>query len=301
MPLAFRAHWRNCYASDDVSALMDADIRAIDALEDALQPLDEDTAHIRQLITCFESCHHRALRHAEIISAAIAAGHTDKGPGRRPGGSRHPAEEIWQNACTALRAWVQGRPGMASGLKIGNLSAEQLLSGLGLWSPLKAWQVSKVADKIAQYLDPATMWRGYSVFAEPAGAREAKFLAATRAARIHDTVGGEPAEIGLAVVIDGLEACCWSFASNLFVVLEAIGGEPQARTPLALCARNIKLAPIRPRMAVMANTPYAWSCEEPPGGPLVDRQLLDTLGPRTPTKAWLAASFAKTIRLQLDL
>jgi hypothetical protein len=42
--------WRNCGGQPDDQA------RAIDAMEDALGPLDENARHMRYLITCLESC-----------------------------------------------------------------------------------------------------------------------------------------------------------------------------------------------------------------------------------------------------
>ena len=48
----------------------DAEVLEIDSMEDAITPLNEQTARIRALITGFELCYHEA----EYIAKAIGAG-----------------------------------------------------------------------------------------------------------------------------------------------------------------------------------------------------------------------------------
>lgn len=59
-----RPYWQNCFISDDNK---DKELVDIDAMEDSLPPLDDDTVRIRQLITRFESCYHEADKQAELI------------------------------------------------------------------------------------------------------------------------------------------------------------------------------------------------------------------------------------------
>ncbi len=69
-----RPCWQNCIVSDDKRYLEDKELLAIDALEDVISPLDDETAAIRQRITCFESCYHEADKEAEMIVQAIGLG-----------------------------------------------------------------------------------------------------------------------------------------------------------------------------------------------------------------------------------
>ena len=86
-----RPCWDNCCITPS-----DDEIRRIDDMEDALQPLSADIKRIRRLITCLEMCHHKAERRVTLIVEAIADGKTSKGPGTRPRGSRHPVEMDWR-------------------------------------------------------------------------------------------------------------------------------------------------------------------------------------------------------------
>ena len=293
--------WRNCLAPGQAP---DEEILALDAREDSLTPPNKDTEHIRGLITSFESCHHKAERQAQLIVEAIGTGHTGKGPGRRPPGQVHPVERIWRNSCDVLSAWCAGSPDELLGRGVGGLSGDDLIGHLGERTPIKVWQVQRVVDKIARYLDPTTMWQSGGVIdatrpdADPEP--DAEFRQRTRETIIHDTLDGQPAEIGLADAIDHLEPCHWNFVGNLAIVLRAIGGDLCPETPLAFCGRNIVLTPIRERMRVVANSLRAF-CEGREAGAEVDEGILHTLGDKTPVKRWLAASLEKTLRLQLGL
>ena len=118
--------------------------------------------------------------------------------------------------------------------------------------------------------------------------------------RIHDTVDGQAAEISLAVAIDLMFPCNWSFVDNLEIVLGAIGGELQSTRPLAACARNIRNAPIRERMRTVCRTLQS-ALQNQRSANDVDGALLEMLGDITGPRRWLVASLDKTIRLQLGL
>lgn len=276
----------------------------IDAMGDALGPLDDDTAHIRDLITSFESCHHKAERRAELIIEAIGSGRTTKGPGRRPAGQKHPLEQVWQTCCDVLSAWCCGSVAEVINLNVGDLSGRELIAYLGERTPLKVWQVERVLERVRKCLDPATMWEDGWVIdvvgADVDPEEDAEFRHSTRATTIHDTVDGQVAEITLADAIDHLQPCNWNFLQNLAIVLRGIGGELSSDTPFAACARNIKLTPVRQRMRIISNSLKAF-CRGSREGLNVDANILELLGGRTPVKRWLAASFEKTLRLQLGL
>jgi len=116
---------------------------------------------------------------------------------------------------------------------------------------------------------------------------------------VHDTVDGQDAEVTLASAIDSLEPCHWNFVGNLVIILKAIGGDLFPKKPFAVCARNIKLTPIRGRMKIVSNALRAFCEGEDMPKEIDTTAILRVLGARTPAKHWLAASLEKTIRLQL--
>ena len=65
---------------------------AIDAMEDSIAPLDDNTVHIRGLIPRFSSCYHESDKEAEMIIQAIGSGQrpleSKERPPRRKGYSR---------------------------------------------------------------------------------------------------------------------------------------------------------------------------------------------------------------------
>ncbi|MFC1639352.1 hypothetical protein ACFL3B_01155 [Gemmatimonadota bacterium] len=307
---------RECWANCGVDA--DEEMLAIDRLEDELSPLPENTRRIRKLISTLELCHHKADRWVTNIVEAIGEGDSSKGLGTRAAGELHPAERDWKNAWSALSAWCTGQPAAAVEFKIGDRSASALLSKLGQRSTLKEWQVQRAIERIREFIGwPLSMQQEDSayVFLEECGAdweppgdatcpefyREHEdFWKQTIKTRIHDTVNGEAADISLAVAIDLLFPCNWNFVNNLDVVLGAIGGELHPAQPLAVCARNVRLAPIRERMQTVCKT-LQYSLRNQRSEKNVDSTLLELLADLTAQQRWLVASLDKTIRLQLGL
>lgn len=271
------------------------------------QRMDTASLHIRNLIGQFESCHHKAERRLELLIDAIGAGATDKQPGRRSSPGPHPAEQAWQAACDILRAWQADEPQRVAGTHVGSISAGDLLKGLGEKTRLKAWQVDRVIERIDNFLHPDHPYEMMACdlgdYGEPGGRpltdrynRDADPLGHTRTTLIHDTVDGQPQDISLALAIDLLMPCHWEFPDNLLLVLRAIGGRLHGDRPFAACGRNIRLSPLRPRAqrVVAALDVFSGTSSGP-----ADTDLLRRLGDATPLRRWLAASLAKTLRLQL--
>jgi hypothetical protein len=184
-----------------------------------------------------------------------------------------------------------------------------LLQGLGEKTRLKAWQVQRVVARIDSFLHPDRRYEmlvcDLGDYGEPGGRplanrfqHEADLLAQTRQTMIHDTSDGQPHAMSLGLAIDMLMPCHWDFPDNLLLVLRAIGGERHCRRPFAACGHNIRLSPLRPRAQQVIAALDVFSGKSAGSG---DAAILRRLGDCTPQKRWLAASLAKTLRIQLHL
>jgi len=284
----------------------DAEVLEIDRMEDAIAPLDEETTKIRQLITGFELCYHEADKEAEYIAQAIGAGYCPERSNERPPQRKKELE----NSRQILSKWCENPVISGLELDVGGISADDLLSCIGPPTPLKVWQIERIVDKIIEALDQSRPYHNMVLdlgdYGEP-GANPVgehykdslNFVKKTVETVIHDTVDGHEAKISLAMAIDMLEPCNWDFVGSVFTILRAIGGDLHPARPYACHQRNLKLSPLRDRLETISNTLGAfWKPEEKTEN--IDNDVLASLGALTPVKRWLAASFDKTIRLQLE-
>ena len=301
-----RPCWQNCVLPDDQSSLNDKELGEIDAMEDSLAPLDDDTVRIRWLITCFESCYHEADKQAELIIKAIGSGQPPTESDERP--PKRKAE--LHNSRDILWAWCEDRFDKVKDRDVGGISADELVSFIGNRTPLKVWQVQRVVEKVTFALDPSQPYHNMALnvgadgqqLAEPIGGHykdHSEFLTQTIETVIHDTVGGQKAQISLAIAIDRLQPCNWNFARNLAIILKAIGGDLHPGKPFACCERNVLLTPLGDRLKIISNTLRAFR-QGRETDKQIDGNILALLGTSTEVKCWLAVSLDKTIRLQLD-
>ncbi len=307
-----RPWWRNC------ASQADAEILAIDRMEDDLSPLPDGMTGIRELIASLEMCHHKAERWVHNIIEDIGSGQTVRGLGTRSHGASHPVEQTWQNTCAALAAWCAGCPAATIDLSIGKAPASELLAHLGQRTPLKEWQLQRVVARIRSFVSwprpPHDASARYVGILESGSDYEsvlrtecpdyysehADFWLATVDTTIHDRLDGKESEISLGLAIDMLMPCNWNFVANLQIVLGAIGGALEPEHPFAACDRNIRLVPIRGRMGTISSTLEAFYRDSAPNDE-ADREVLALLGEPTQARRWLVASLDKTIRLQLQL
>jgi hypothetical protein len=213
--------------------------------------------------------------------------------------------------------WCAGSPSTAVDLLIDDVPASHLLACVGERSPLKEWQVHRVIERIRSLIhwrhspdDPMSeyVWillgggeyeLAYRSHCPDRYREHGDFWLTTVRTIIHDTEDGDEAELSLGLAIDMLWPCHRMFVENLRIVLEAIGGKLHPEVPFAACGRNIGLLPICRRMEIVANTLDVFcGARESDAG--LDEESLGLLGEPTEEKLWLAASLAKTIRLQLD-
>ncbi len=296
---AARPCWRNCSGADD------EEVRCIDAMEDALGALDEQTIQIRRLITLFEACYHEADKEAEFIAAAIGLGHCPPRLNERPPQRKRELE----NARHILSSWCRNPASRSRERDMGGIEARELLGFLGEPNPLKLWQVKRVVDRVSHALDPDLPYHNPALnvgdHGEPGtgdvgghGQRDASFWRQTKETIIHDTLDGHESRISLAFAIDLLMPCSWDFVESLATILKAIGGDLHPHRPMACCARNVRLSPLCDRLWTISRTlDVFWKGEATAGD--IDRCILASLGAPAPVKRWLAASLDKTIRLHL--
>jgi len=301
-----RPCWQNYVALYDESLLADKEILAIDAMEEAIEPLDEETTKIRGLITGLEACYHEVDIEAERIIKAIGSGQCPPESNERPPKRKKELEDCYQ----ILSRWCEDTSVKDIDSHLGDISAEKLLSYIGQRNPLKVWQVERIVDKITEALDRSRPYHMMVLdlgdYGEP-GARPvgdyykdaAEFLEQTKETVIHDTVDGREAKMSLAMAIDMLEPCNWGFAGGIVTLLKAIGGELHPERPYVCHQRNLKLNPLCDRMRTISNTLGAFWKEERTDQ-IIETEILVSLGEVTEVKRWLAASLDKTIRLQLE-
>jgi len=304
MKKEIKACWGNCGALDDENLLKDAEIAAIDALEDSLSPLDEDTTALRALITRFEYCYHEADKEAEMIIGAIAAGKPPVESGERPPQRQRDLE----NTLTILSGWCQGDTSTCVGLEVDGVSADELCECLGDTSPVKVWQVQRLVDKLRQSLEGGECYYNLVLNIDGYGnpiehhpeehyADHVDFLEQTNATMIDYEFNGEPDQMSIGLAIDLCSPCNWNYGNNLIVMLNAINGKLKADRVFAPCCFNKELTPLRGRLKTLSNTLRAY-CEGKAEGDDIDHDMLTLLGDKTDVKHWLAASLDKTIRLQ---
>ena len=304
MAKELRAVWANCLGVDDASYLEDKEMAAIDAMEDSLTPLEEETVAVRALITRFEACYHEADKEAESIVKAIGTGRCPPESNERPA-QRKPELESCRDI---LKAWCDDAVDKVKSIDMGAISADELFDFIGQRTDLKIWQVQRIVDQVNQALDPKSLYhtiflnmRDYGVQdAEPPEEHykdDADFLKQTVETIIHDTVDGRQGKISLALAIDLLRPCNWNFVNNVVIILKAIGGDVHPDKPFACCSRNLNLSPHRNRLKSISDTLRAfWQGNEIIQN--LDSDILEALGEKTDIKRFLAASLDKTIRLQ---
>jgi len=296
--IAAGSWWQNCGVEPD------AEMLEIDAMQDAIAPLDEQTTRIRELITRFEACYHEADKQAELIVGAIGSGQCPEESHERPRQRKKELEDCYQ----ILSRWCADTAVKDIDSKLGDISAERLLSYIGEANPLKVWQVERIVDKVRSALEPDRPYhmmvfdvREYAPEALPPGEHykdAAEFLEQTKDTIIRDTVDGREAKMSLAMAVDMLEPCNWDFVGSIITLLKAIGGQLHSERPYVCHQRNLKRSPLCARLEAISNTlGVFW--KEGNSTEDGDANLLTVLGSVTPEKRWLAASLDKTIRLQL--
>jgi hypothetical protein len=172
-----RPCWQNCSGADD------DEVHLIDAMEDSLGPLDEQTIQIRRLITLFEACYHEADREAEFIAAAIGAGNCPQRSNERPAQRKKELED----ARDILSTWCRNPAANAIDRDLGAIRA---LSKCGKWNGLWIGSVKLWTPIIRITIWPWTSepmasrvratWENTTGIVRPSGSRPGKRSSTTR-------------------------------------------------------------------------------------------------------------------------
>jgi hypothetical protein len=291
--------WVNCCDLEDNEFLSDQERIAIDRMQASLEPLNANITAIRQLITRFESCYHEADKEAKLIIKAIGSEQCPTESDTRP----PQRQKELENAKDILSAWLDQTLDKVTNLKIGDISANELIFFLGKQTPLKTWQTQRIVDKIGQVLNPNEPYYNLALSGEAPPESYYKdnldYLRKTREIIIHDTVEGQKAEMSLAIAIDLIMPCHWDFVGYLCAILKAINGQLAPAKPLTCCARNLYLSPLFDKLKTISDTLGAY-CHNREIQGNIDRNIYTLLGEKTAVKCWLTASLDKTIRYQLN-
>jgi len=302
-----RSCWQNGGVLDEKRLLEDKELLGIDAMEDSIGPLDDNTVHIRGLITLFSSCYHEADKEAEMIIRAIGSGQRPVESKERPPQRKREL----QNSLDILSAWCEGDSDKCKALDVGGIPADKLLGYLGKPTDLKVWQVQRIIDKLKLALDRSCSYHNMALdidgYGQPIDLKADEyykdhldFLNQTTAAMINYTLDDKKSQMSLAMAIDFFRPCNWNFVGNLVIILKAIDGDLQPDKPFTPCCLNSKLTPLRNRLRIISNTLKAF-CEGREQEKDMDGDIPALLGAKTDQKHWLAGSLDKTIRLQQGL
>jgi len=285
-----RSWWRN------LGEYRDAEIERIDAMEDALGVLLEDARTIRQLIASLEMCHHKAKRRVANLLQAIGEGRTAKGPRLPKGEPLRPEQVRWRALADVLDLWVTQVPHEDALDELPHHAAaiRDFYHRLGEFSSLKAWQIEHIRLRILDHVFPFVHYKSIERDEPDSDSRRQ-----TLAQRL--VTSGPPGaktDFSLAGAIDNTVPCNWNFEANLRLVLSTIGGNGEMSGIWAAHGCNLRFNPLREEMMALAAALGDFVADRSPGE---RAPLVEPLGDPAPLKKWLAASLAKTIRVEMSI
>lgn len=298
--ISLRRHWVN------VSSIPDEEILEIDRMEDDLKfrnPKEKENAYlIRRYITRFERCHHKALQRLHKLIQAIGRGKLENYKKSKKERQQNQAVQQWKNAWKILEAWAKDSDNNVKDLSYNGIAAHELVEEIGTRTPLKEWQVQRLADRIHCFLtydnllDDEFEW--HELEKEPQYYRDdPEFYNETKNTIIHDTLNGKLREWSLTLAIDYFNPCNWNHTQNLIQLLKVINGNTHPEKPLIICNQDSDLHPyyedfFRIEKALKAYWDETYEPED------INEEILKTLDQKSPIKLWLVRSLQKTLKTQ---
>jgi hypothetical protein len=297
--ISLRHHWIN------VSSIPDEEMYEIDRMEDNLKfktlKEKENIYFIRRYITRFEKCHHKALQRLYKLILAIGRGKLDIYQKSKKERQQTQSVQEWKNAWKILEARVKDSVNNIKDLSYNGITAHELMKEIGTHTPLKEWQVQRLADRIHGFLTEYNLlddeFKYHELEKEPQYYQDnPKFYNKTKNIIIHDTLNGKPREWPLTLAIDLFNPCNWNHTQNLFQLLKVINGKTHLEKPLIVCIQDFDSHPNYKDFLIIEKTLRAyWDGTFKPEN--INKEILKTLGQKNPIKFWLVRSLEKTLKL----
>jgi len=307
-----RRHWVNVVSRPDASIL------EIDALEDGLRfmsDVEKSRAYeIRQAITRFEWCHHKALHRLHLLVRSIGELRYIAKPSSPEEKRADRDVKQWFNALRILRAWVDNDADSVDTVLFCGIPSAEFVSHIGERNPLKEWQVSRLADRLQyDFLNFDKNEGEYIPFSAGSHSicsneEETRFYDQTVGVKILDTQDGNPREWDLGTAIDWFALCCWNYSQNLVTILQVIQGQSHLDVPLIQCGQDFVRHPnyrdfVEMKHALRAywDVEYHWGIASGDKPSLSPKDIFDILGEKSAVKIWLVRSLERTLSFPVSV
>jgi hypothetical protein len=302
-------HWRNCDFETS-----DAEIARIDALEKRLRTEEHNQAlKIRRLITSFEACHHNSLRWAERIAQAIAEGVIPPTSGRKR--SAHPVSIAHLNLREFLINIADDDMEEHHHGEIPGIDTKSVVESFRNLPQRKRWLITLILDNLEKHLYDAglipamrtednRMFAGANLDVEKEEEASVYFLGYAVYYRYYKDMvirmvdDMHPSEkerwVPLLLAVQFANPCSVNYFQFVSVLLDMLGGKEDLEFPFPFCGHYSKSQYLAIRKTIRAYQSFLAR-----DGDTGDAGLFGRLDDEDLSRRWLAASFEKTLRLQL--
>jgi len=300
-----RKHWIN------VTAEPDASILDIDRLEDTLEFENEEIREkiygIRNAITRFEFCHHKALHRLFILIHSIGKLEYLIKENTKEAKINNEDVKQWMCAYKILKAWTNDDMQSVQKITFFDMTSTDLVSNLGIRSPLKKWQVSRLLEKMFfEFLNFDGDEGEYRYFTNGEAefqnnSTELEFYRQTMNVTLEELNNDLLGEMNLGKLIDLYFLCNWNYKENLISILQVINGNTQSIRDIVVCSLQFDKHPsfneflsVKKALRAYWDEDYRSQFSEQ-NFKSIDSDVRETLGVKTPIKIWLVRSLEKTL------
>jgi len=300
-----RRHWVN------VTDEPDASILEIDRLEDALAFQNTEEREkiyvIRQAITGFEFCHHKALHRLYMLIRSIGQlEYLNKASSKEEKIGNDDVIQ-WMSAYKILEAWINNDMQSVQNRSFFELTALDLVSHLGDRSPLKEWQVGRLLEKMFyEFLNFDNLEGEYRYFEGgeqkfQENKEDLEFYRQTVSVKLDELSNDLLGEMNLGKLIDLQFLCNWNYKVNLLSILQVIDGSIKSTKNIVICSLRFEEHPNFNEFLCMKKSLRAyWDEEYHNALPIqncdtIDSDIRQELGVQSPIKIWLVRSLERTL------
>jgi len=300
-----RKHWIN------VTDEPDASILEIDRLEDALKFQNTEEREkiyvIRQAITGFEFCHHKALHRLYMLIRSIGRLEYHNKKSSKEEKINNDDVKQWMNAYKILEAWINNDMHSVQNISFFEMTALDLVSHLGVHSPLKEWQVNRLLEKMfyefLNFDEHEGEYRyfegGEQKFQE--NNEELEFYRQTVNVKLDDLSNDLLGAMNLGKLIDLQFLCNWNYKLNLLSILQVINGRIDSSKNIVICSLLFDKHPdfneflcVKKSLRAYWDEDYRNTLSLQNCG-TVDSIIRQELGVKNSIKIWLVRSLEKTL------